>query len=163
MLFRSMMLISPTIILIGITNLLGIQILTPIGKEKIVLLSVIGGAIIDFILNLIIIPRYGAAGASFSTLIAELLVLIIQLVLAKKIFTKMMDKIKINKIVVSNVIAFGVLMLTKLFISASPFIALLITSIIYFGVYLITLLILKEQLISELFAQITNKFKGYIH
>ena len=53
----------------------GIQILTPLGKEKFVVYSVTFGAILDLIVNYICIPRLGAAGASLGTLIAEFSVL----------------------------------------------------------------------------------------
>ena len=74
----AMRIIMPTVLLIGLTNILGIQLLVPIGKEKTVLKSEIAGAAVDLALNLILIPRYGAAGAAAGTLAAELAVLIVQ-------------------------------------------------------------------------------------
>ena len=53
-----MKIIMPTLLLIGITNVLGIQILIPLGREKIVLYSEIAGAVVDLILNAILIPKY---------------------------------------------------------------------------------------------------------
>ena len=46
-----MQVIMPTLLLIGITNILGIQILVPTGREKIVLYSEIVGAVVDVIIN----------------------------------------------------------------------------------------------------------------
>ena len=51
-----MQLIMPTLLLIGITNILGIQMLIPMGKEKVVLYSEIWGAVVDVIINAILIP-----------------------------------------------------------------------------------------------------------
>lgn len=59
-----MQIIMPTLLFIGITNVLGIQILVPLGREKTVLVSEIAGAVTDLILNAILIPLYGAAGAA---------------------------------------------------------------------------------------------------
>ena len=42
-----MQIIMPTLLFIGITNVLGIQILVPIGKENVVLFSEIAGAVTD--------------------------------------------------------------------------------------------------------------------
>lgn len=38
-----MQIIMPTIFLIGLTNIIGLQILVPLGKEKEVFYSVVGG------------------------------------------------------------------------------------------------------------------------
>ena len=51
-----MQIIMPTLLFIGLTNILGIQILIPLGKERYVLYSTIIGALVDLILNAILIP-----------------------------------------------------------------------------------------------------------
>ena len=52
-----MQIIMPTIIFIGLTNIMGIQMLVPMGLEKVVLHSEIAGAVIDLILNTLLIPH----------------------------------------------------------------------------------------------------------
>ena len=59
-----MEIIMPTLLLIGLSNITGIQILIPMGKEKYVLYSEIAGATINLIINAILIPRLGASGAA---------------------------------------------------------------------------------------------------
>jgi len=71
---------APVIIFISLTNVMGIQILYPMDKIKIVIYSVAGGALTNLILNFFLIPSFGATGAALSTLVAELTVLIIQLI-----------------------------------------------------------------------------------
>lgn len=83
-----MQIIMPTLLLIGLTNIMGIQILVPLGKERIVLYSEIAGAVIDLILNLILIPHMASAGAAIGTLTAELVVWIVQFVALKTKFWK---------------------------------------------------------------------------
>lgn len=75
---------APVILFIGLTNVLGIQILYPLGKENIVIYSTLGGAIVNLILNLLLIPTYSAIGAGISTFAAELAVLAIQIIAGKK-------------------------------------------------------------------------------
>lgn len=58
-----MQVIMPTLLLIGITNILGIQILVPTGREKIVLYSEIVGAVVDVIINALLIPVYAVNGS----------------------------------------------------------------------------------------------------
>lgn len=59
-----MMILMPTVLLIGLSNVTGIQILTPNGREREVMYSIWGGAILDFVLNLIVIPKFSANGAA---------------------------------------------------------------------------------------------------
>lgn len=74
-----MQIIMPTLVFIGFSNLIGIQILVPLGMEKQVLYSEIVGALVDVCLNLWLIPSMGAAGAAIGTLAAEAVVLFYQI------------------------------------------------------------------------------------
>ena len=74
-----MRIITPTIFCIGLTNMIGMQMLVPTGKEKLVVISTCAGAVTDVILNLCLIPRYASAGAALGTLVAEIVVLVVQL------------------------------------------------------------------------------------
>lgn len=75
----TMQIIMPTLILIGFSNICGIQILVPLGLEKHVLYSEIAGALTDIGINLWLIPSMGAKGAAIGTLAAEAVVLLYQI------------------------------------------------------------------------------------
>lgn len=81
----SMRIIMPTLILIGFSNICGMQILVPLGLEKEVLYSEIMGAVTDVCLNLCLIPSMGAAGAAIGTLAAEAAVLSYQVYAVYKV------------------------------------------------------------------------------
>lgn len=53
---------------IGFPSIKGFQIMVPLGKEKLVLYSLIVGAIFDVILNFILIPKYSLAGAALGAI-----------------------------------------------------------------------------------------------
>lgn len=74
----AMNLLMPTLLFIGLSNITGIQILVPTGREKMTLISVSAGAVLDLVLNLLLIGPFGAAGAAAGTLSAEILVLVLQ-------------------------------------------------------------------------------------
>ena len=76
----AMKVIMLTVPLIGFSNLTGLEILVPFHKEKIVLYSEVFGAAVDFVMNLMLIPEYGSAGAAVGTVIAELSVLSLQVI-----------------------------------------------------------------------------------
>jgi len=78
-----MMMISPIIVLIAWSNVIGQQYMMPTGKIQAYTLSVIIGAIVNFILNLILIPQYHAVGTAIATFVAEFTVTFLQLVFLK--------------------------------------------------------------------------------
>ncbi len=80
----TLQLIAPTIFFIGLSGILGMQILYPQGKEKLVIIATGTGAVINFILNYLLIPRYFQYGAAISTSIAELSVLVVIILIGKK-------------------------------------------------------------------------------
>lgn len=77
---KPMQVIMPTLILIGFSNICGIQILVPLNKEKHVFYSELLGATIDILINIWLIPTMGATGAAIGTLVAEAVVLLYQVI-----------------------------------------------------------------------------------
>lgn len=71
--------ISPIILAIGLSNLIGIQVLVSYGKERITFFSTLIGAVVNFTLNLLLIPLLQHNGAAIATLVAEISVVIFQL------------------------------------------------------------------------------------
>lgn len=80
----TLQIISPIIITIGISNLIGLQILYPLGKIKIVTISTLVGAIVNFLLNIVLIPSLAQNGAAIATVIAEASVTFTQIIIARK-------------------------------------------------------------------------------
>lgn len=69
---------APVLLLIGLSNVIGIQILYPLGKQNIVVWSMVVGILLNFVLNLLLIPEMSYMGTVWATLIAEAVVLFIQ-------------------------------------------------------------------------------------
>lgn len=72
------MLLAITIPFLSFANVLRTQYLIPKEKDNIYIISVISGAIVNFILNLIFIPKLGSTGACLGTIAAEFAVMFIQ-------------------------------------------------------------------------------------
>ena len=68
---------SIIIVAIGLNNLNGMQILTGMAKDKLFLISVTTGAVVNFCLNWFLIPQYGASGAAFASISSETLILFV--------------------------------------------------------------------------------------
>lgn len=70
--------------IIGCSNIIGIQLFVPSGREKLLTKSVIIGALINVAFNAVMIPKYAAVGAAIASVIAELTVTGVQLFFIRK-------------------------------------------------------------------------------
>lgn len=76
--------LSLLIIAIGINNLTGIQYLIPTKRQNLFTLSVLLGALLNFTMNMALIPLYGALGAAIASVMAESAIALIQLYMIRK-------------------------------------------------------------------------------
>lgn len=149
----AMQFIMPTVLFIGMSNVLGIQMLVPMGKEKIVLYSEIAGAVVDVIINLILIPIMAAAGASIGTTVAELVVLLVQYLMLKEVINKYIKQIQFHKVIISTAISFLFAFWIK-WLQLNPFFVLAGSGILFFGSFACSLLCMKERITIEFFNQL---------
>ena len=146
----AMVVIMPTILLIGISNVTGIQILVPLGLEKYTIVSTVIGAIVDVILNSLLIPQYGAMGAAVGTLIAEVSVLIVQIYFLRKIkYVDIINKDWIKIILATMIALIGMRVIDKIVFIDIVLLRLFYTSAIFFGIYILALIVLKEEIVQE--------------
>ena len=80
----TMRIMNPIIIIVALSNCIGVQLFMPLGKEQKTLYSDIAGAFVNFLLNIVFIKKFGAVGAAIGSVCAETTVLIIQLIFARK-------------------------------------------------------------------------------
>ena len=140
---------APVIIFIGLSNVFGIQILYPLGKENLVIWSTVGGAIINFLLNLLLIPHWSYIGAAISTFIAELTVLLIQVLLGYHYIPfSLFEKVNVNYLVASLIMTVVVSPLTLLF--NDLWLTLLCSTLVGGVIYACVLWLLKDSLFREI-------------
>ena len=151
-----MQILMPTLIFIGLTNIMGIQMLIALGKEKVVLYSEISGAIVDLAINTVLIPIMASSGAAIGTLVAEMVVWIVQYIALKEDVKETYVKIRYLPIVIGLAISALFSMPIKL-LGLSSFFTLLLSAIVFFGVYLVVLTVAKEKLVNEIEFQILEK------
>lgn len=150
--------ISPIILLIGLSNVTGTQYLLPTKRQKEFTTSVICGAVVNFILNSCLIWKYGAIGASIGTVIAELTVTIVQLYFVRNDFNIK----KIAGLSKNYIIASIVMFIVCLFIgrTINDNLMSIVAQVIIGGlIYGMCLLILKDEFIKEILNKIETKIK----
>lgn len=80
----TLQIMAPIILFIGLSGIMGMQVLYALGKENLVIVSTMTGAIINILLNYWLIPIYSQNGAGFATCIAELIVTMVMMILSWK-------------------------------------------------------------------------------
>jgi len=144
--------LSPLILIIALSDIIGSKILYTKGKDKIVLLSYIFGAIVGVPLFLILIPQFKGNGAAAATLAAESTVLIVQIIIGKsQIPSGIITRKSLYYPIASAIAAIfsGLLVLIKPFgLWPSFFIGTLVFTILY---------IISLNLLGETFALVPIK------
>ena len=136
--------LAPSILLYGMSNVLGTQYLLPTKRQKQYTISIVAGLIINVILNFLLVYPFGAVGVSISTIIAQTIVVLVQFYAVRK-------EINIPKIIrlsykyiASSLVMFLLCILIGIFIKGN-FTALVIKIAVGGIAYFLLLWRLKEE------------------
>lgn len=130
----TLQIISPIVMMIGISNVLGIQVLYPQGQENKVILCTGIGALSNLVLNILLIPRLAQDGAAISTVLAETAVTVSMIFIGKKyIPIKWKNKVFLNYLAATCAMMIVVVFMSNLFDSrlVNFMVSTLIGSLIY--------------------------------
>lgn len=148
---------SIRMIVSGFSTLFGSVIFIPIGKEKYPLIATFSAAVVNVILNLILIPKYGAVGAAITTAVSEVIVtLVLGIFIYKYHFVsfRFILKKSIKYIISSFIMLIPIYFLNKYFdytffsfclISICGFVLYIFCLVIFYDDFLIS--ILKKAII----------------
>lgn len=147
-----MSLMSPILLLIGLSNVIGMQYLLPTKRQKEFTISILVGATINFLINLLLIPTYGALGAAIGTLVAEFCVTFTQFYFVRKDFEIM----KIFKNARNYIFAGLVMFISCIFMDFTndKIVSILLKTFSGCMIYIAILLIFKDKFCTA----IINKF-----
>lgn len=152
---------SPIVLAISLSNVVGIQYFIPRNFVKMYTASLLTGSIINFLLNLILIPRFFSVGATIASVIAEWSVTICQLIFVAKI-----GELRLGKIFIISIRYFicGVFLSVILYMlnSVVPFslLGILIMIIVFLVSYLLLLVIMRDKFILNALQGLVKK-KGH--
>lgn len=146
----------PIIIFISMSNVTGIQYMVPTGMYDKYSKSVIAGATINLIINLLLIPKYGAYGAVVGSLIAEFTVTLVQyLMIRNETKFNLKNRSYLIYIIGTILMSLGVFALTKL-LSVSM-LNTFIEVFVGIAIYGLVLLICKEEILFNLLNKIRSR------
>ncbi|WP_304969407.1 polysaccharide biosynthesis C-terminal domain-containing protein, partial [Romboutsia ilealis] len=153
--------VSLNLIIIGLSNVFGMQVMIPYGKEKKFTMILSSAAVVNFVVNLILIPKLSYFGATYATILAELLVTVWMYFEVRKLVGDIPELFKPWKMLVPSVVFYLVIKFgVKSFVNSN--ISVILISIPLAGViYGLGLILLKEKLtmnvLNKLFRKLSKK------
>lgn len=147
---------APLCILIGISNVIGLQFLLPTKKQREYTTSTILGSLVNVAVNFLLIPRLLASGAALASVIAEAAVTISQLYFVKD-HINFIDILKQCKwYMLGAFIMFVIVYPYALYLKpgmVNTLVCACLGALIYFGV----LIVVKEPLIFDFISKLRRK------
>ncbi len=148
-------------VIIGVSQVTGIQYLVPTNRQKLLTKSVFIGAAVNFCMNLLLIPRFYSVGAAAASVMAEMIIAVVQLWYVR-------HELDVKKILISgrNYFLAGAVMLMILRLENVRLSASLVHTLIMIisggTIYVVTLLILKDNFFCENLKQMIGKVKKFL-
>lgn len=158
-----MMILSPLIIIIGLSSVFGRQYLIPTGQDKKFTIAIVIGAVVNLILNVLLIPFFWSIGAAIATIIGEIVVTVIMGIYIFKDINLFKLLLSCWKYFLASTVMFCVCFYLSFLLEKgifNMFLIVFIGCIIYFGL----LIILNEKYVQygiKIFDNILIKCKIY--
>ena len=151
---------SSLVIFIGLSAVNGMQFFVPTGKENVLTLTVTVGAVVNLLLNLIMIPMFESLGACIATVVAEFSVTLVGFIYISKTKSFKLKPIFLGSIKywIAGIVMFGVIFLVKYFLEINV-ITLIILIVIGIAVYSVMILLLRDKFVLELLFKVFGKIK----
>lgn len=154
----NLMILSPILIFMGMTCILGTQYLVAIGRQKQYATAIICAAIVNFCLNVILINCFASCGAALASILAECVSCLIMIYFLRKDF----DFFKVCKVFIKYIII-GIIMMGVVIVVGNYFAASIVNTLILVllgaMVYIGLLLISKDPIITNVLDGIKSKIK----
>lgn len=150
--------VALNIVSVGLSNIMGMQILYPVGKINIVIVCTFIGAIVNVVMNVLLIPRYSHYGTALAYMIAELAVTASMFFIGRKYFPIQFLKRKhLNYIFASFLMGFVLYYIETLkYNIIITFVLMLAAGICTYG---ISLIILHDPIVKMITDLIRQKIK----
>lgn len=151
-------------IFIGLSNVTGMQFFVPTGRQNVLTMTVVIGAVVNVILNLILIPFYASIGAGIASIIAELCVTTAGMIYIRR---KRLYEIKPIftcswKYWIAGIVMFGAVFGVKYLLPVTVW-ALIVLILLGVAVYFLMLIIFRDEMLMEFMAKFFNLVKNNLN
>ena len=145
-------LMAPLVLIIGTSNTLGRQYYNPSGQRKRSAKIIVLGALVNLVLNLFLIPRFEALGATIASVTAELLIAVLYIVKCSGYITWKYLWECTRKRLLAGLCMFLMLLGIERYVSLSPGVMLCIQVVSGVLCYCLILYVLKDSAIQDVLA-----------
>ncbi len=152
--------ISPIILIIGLSNATGTQYLLSTKRQREFTISVICGAVINFIMNISLIWNFGAVGASIGTVIAEITVTAVQVYFVRHDFNFIEILKDARKYIISSIIMFAGCLIMGMILPGNV-LGLGVQVCVGIVIYGVSLIILKDDFVLSMIKRLKDKVRGF--
>lgn len=153
--------LSMIIVFIAISNVIGIQYLIALRRQREYTISVIVGALVNIVANLVLIKGFGAFGAAIATVISECMVMITQLYFVRNEFLiKQMFRYLWKYLLASGVMVVMLLLIDNINCDSNSYMMILLKVAIGAGSYYLVLYSLNDELAKILFTKVRDLIKN---
>lgn len=150
--------LAPLIVILSFAYFNGQIILIAQGKEKIILITTSISAVVNAVLNYVLIPRYAHIGAAIASVITELIVTAIVICQGRKYYKVSVNKEFANSFLVSISCMFLVICVVKCF-GFPSYLNVIITIPLVVIIYILMLCLTKNDLIYGFVQRIRLRYK----
>lgn len=144
---------------IAFTNFLGQQVFIANGEEKKLFISTLLAAVVSIVGNLLLAPRFGSIGTATAVLLAEVTVLVTQLMLSRREYLpfRMYSRAAVNYTGLSVLLGGAVLLATRIVHSPiAQLFALAPTALLTYGLVLVAC---RDSLAIDMLHSVLNKLR----
>lgn len=138
---------SVLILIFSVAYLLGHIVLIAIGKEKQILYATITGAIVNSLLNLILIPKFDCIGACVASICAEMMVTFLLIYRAREAYSIQLNATFIGSVIFSSLMIPAVCYMTKIIFHSGTLWMMIVSVTGSVVAYVVTLFALKNEVI----------------
>ncbi|MBC6298574.1 oligosaccharide flippase family protein [Listeria booriae] len=147
----SLILIAPCLFLAGLADILGLQILLITNQAKRYTISIVIACIVSFVTNLLIVNEWRSEGTALSFLVANIVIVLLQLYFARKHYSfRYFAKIMSKYVLFGAIMLAGIWYVKSLYTGNSITISLLLQIGTGVYVYIFCLFFSKDPLLVQL-------------
>lgn len=151
---------SALIILIGISNVTGVQYMIPVKMQNVFTMTVAAGAVTNLLLNIVLIPRYMSVGAAIASVLAEVAVTVVQLYVVRAVFRPLAVLALARPYVVAGATMVAGLLATRyaLALPAAP-LATLLLAVVGVVTYSAALYAMRDEFFLDIAGRVLRRLK----
>lgn len=151
--------LSGLLLAIGINNVTGVQYLISVNKQNIFTLTVLVGALVNFLMNVLLIPYMASLGAAIASVAAETVIALLQFYYVREYFPFIKIMLLSSRYILSSVLMFGLLTLLSTIYYEQTVVHTAILAVIAVMTYSVLLMIFKDEYFMEFLNKLLRKVR----